>query len=64
MLTSNIAFGTMNPLNYLGKLNAINDIKQIINRAIGKLEAERKSWNISINGTQKLETTPRRKKES
>ncbi|MBI4180419.1 MAG: hypothetical protein HY528_00630, partial [Chloroflexi bacterium] len=43
-----VAFGPFDVSNWGGKLNAINDIKATVNKAIGKLEAEGESWGIPL----------------
>lgn len=52
----NIAFDSLDRSNVNGKLNAINEIKNILNKAIGRLEAQGETWGI--------ETTPRPKRKS
>ena len=47
-LLYDIALGSANPTNYVGKLKAINELKQIINKAIGKLEKEGESQGVRI----------------
>ena len=39
-----VAFDSIDKSNVSGKLNAINEIKNILNRAIGNLETEGDSW--------------------
>ena len=39
-----IAFGSIDNSTVSGKLNAINEVKNILNRAIGNLEAEGETW--------------------
>jgi hypothetical protein len=40
----NVAFDSIDQSNCKGKLNALNEIKGILNKAIGILEAEGESW--------------------
>lgn len=39
-----VAFDTIDPLNYMENMSAINKALKITNKAIGKLEAEGESW--------------------
>jgi predicted nucleotide-binding protein len=41
-----VAFDTLDPMNYIKTQYAIGEAIKIINRAIGKLEAEGESWGI------------------
>lgn len=52
-----IAFGPVDFSNYTGKFNALNDIKEIVNKAIGKLEAEGESWPVPIKKLRKRTET-------
>ena len=60
----NIAFDSIDKSNFNGKLNAFNEIKEILNRAIGKLEAEGESWgSLSRIKTSKQTKSPIHKGE-
>jgi len=60
-----IAFDSINKSNVNGKLNAINEVKNILNRAIGKLEAEGETWpSIKDKITQANTGKSKRKKST
>ena len=44
-----IAFGPIGPLNFSERLNALDEAIEIVNRAIGKLQAEGESWNAPVS---------------
>jgi len=55
-----IAFDSIDKSNVNGKLNALNEIKRILNRAIGKLKAEGESWGIETASRPKRRLTKKR----
>jgi len=60
-----VAFDSINKSNVVGKLNAINEIKNILNRAIGKLESEGESWgSLSTIKSKKTKSPTHKGKKS
>ena len=47
-----VAFDSIDQSNCKGKLNALNEIKGILNKAIGILEAQGESWGIETISRQ------------
>lgn len=54
-----VAFDTIDPMNYMENMNAINKAIKITNKAIGRLEAEGETWKVSLHSPEVKSVRPK-----